>query len=148
MKRAKRIVILLCVLAFLAENIVFLFIVIHYRRTEPFADMILRMDKITYSSGSHETEKDLKERDIADLRGSLREINFYGPCIKRHFRANKEALHIYTNEGEIHTIVFEGYVGMLGYTVGVVEYDGEEYFCDEWLVRHYKDITKAFKNGN
>ncbi|MBR4205054.1 MAG: hypothetical protein IKQ92_06230 [Clostridia bacterium] len=145
MKRVVITLLLVCAVIFAVENIMLIFLCVHYEKNEPFANIIESISKITYSSGSHDREKELKEKDIINIRDSLLKTNLYGPCLKRYFRGNKEALHIYIGKENIHTIVFEGTIDIFGFIVGVVEYDGEEYFCDEWLIHHYRYIVKEFK---
>ena len=148
MKKVKRILAVLACAVLIAEGLLALFAVVRYRETKPLLHLFETdaIERITF--GAHQKETELKESEIIRMRMSLFRLNLYGPCLRRHFnfRGNAEGLHIYARGGETHLIVFEGSIRVLGMDIGIVAFDGKEYICDPWLVRHFNYICRDFRN--
>ena len=135
---------LFCILLFI-ETCTLVFLLSYCLERRPLTGRLPNIERITFSIGSKE-EVEITEQDVVKLRSPLDKFCFFGATrVRQKDNTSQETLHLYMNGEEKHTIVFEGYGRFLWFTVGLVNYDGQEYYCDRWMVEHFKSMLQDYR---
>ena len=143
-KRKKVVCFLICALL-LAETCALTFLLVYRIERNPLSGRLPDIERVTFSIGSKD-EVEISEKDIVKLRSPLDKFGFFGATpIRQRDNIREETLHLTMKDGEKHTIVFEGYGRFLWFTVGLVNYDGREYYCDRWMVEHFKSLLQDYR---
>ncbi len=143
-KTKKFFCILFCALL-LIETCALVCLLIFRLERRPLTGRLPDIERITFSIGTKE-EVEITEQDAVKLRSPLDKFCFFGATPGRQKdNTREETLHLYMKDGEKHTIVFEGYGRFLWYTVGLVNYDGREYYCDQWMAEHFKSMLQDYR---
>ena len=103
------------------------------------------IERMTFSIGSKD-EVEISEKDVVKLRSPLDKFALFGATpVRQRDNIRTETLHLYMKDGGKHTIVFLGYDKILWFTVGLVHFDGREYYCDRWMVEHFKSLLEEYR---
>ncbi|MBR4768944.1 MAG: hypothetical protein IK088_08210 [Lachnospiraceae bacterium] len=143
MSKAKKFFCILFCVLFFVETLAIAFLIL-YHCERPLIDSIESIERITFCIGSKD-EVEIAEKDVVKMRSSIVKSEHYGACLTKQRNTIGETLHFHMKDGEKRTIVFEGTVKILGFDVGVLNIDGREYFCDKWLVRHFKYLLEDYR---
>ncbi len=104
--------------------------------TVPF-DSLPEGERYTFSVTKTDYEAELSEKDADKFRELLADCTFLvRPPLRISHAYARETLNITMPDGGTHSLTFLTAETVLGHEVGLVEYDGQEYFVDFWLYRY------------
>lgn len=109
----------------------------YFDREKPFDNILPDGTPYTYSVGLTEFEIELEYRDALKLRRFLYEFTLISKTPERIFNLGRHnTLNVYMPNGDKHSIVFKGSKEIMGFPIGIIDYNGVEYFVDHWLYEY------------
>lgn len=141
-------VLLLFVLIFMEtlQLIVIIGLSSFFTGTKPFDGEIPEGEPYTYSVGGTEFEIKLEHKDVLKLRRFLDDFSLIAPTSRRIFHSTlRNTLNVYMPDGSKHSITFKGYKEIFGYKIGFLDYDGQEYLVDYWILKYGDDLCSPYR---
>lgn len=105
------------------------------------------VETCTFSLPNVEYEAELEEEDTKNIRSFLSEFALIMPTpypCNIYGGNGPRTLTIQYTGGEEHSIVFKSEDEILGIPLGIIEYDGRDYYVDYWMYLYGEKLCEPF----
>lgn len=145
MKKKHIIILIISITANAVMLCMICFLVSFFTRERPFEDILPADTPYTYSVSNTDYEVDFKYKDALKVRKYFYNFTLIAKTPKKIFNtAHRDTLNVYLDNGDKHSIVIMGSKEILGFPVGVIEYNGVQYFVDEWLYKYGELLCSTY----
>ncbi len=120
----------------------------YFNISNPLAGEPSEIEKYTFSLPYVEYEVELEHEDTKKVHSYLSEFTLIMPTLRDYNRMGGQGpytLNLYMTNGEKHTISFQASEEFHGINVGVISYDGQDYFVDYWMYVYGKSLCEPYQ---